>query len=258
MKTAFKSASDMENRPPVYPDAGTILVKKYRHGQGAAAAAAAAAAARRDRVALPSAIAFAAVVGAVILLFVFVPRARADSLWTAGTQPARSMFADRKAAAKGDILTILVAESAVAQSSQKKNSSRDSSLQDAISRFIYPAFGAHKGELPGMAAAGKASYSGGGDVSNSQSLSARAAVNVTDVLPNGNLVIEGVRIVTFSGETQYVVLRGVVRPDDIGRDNSIISTNIADARVEFYAEGALTDAQKRGWLAKAYEKLRPL
>ncbi len=194
----------------------------------------------------------------VIFVIVGATRARADSLWTSSPQPARSMFADRKAAAKGDILTILVAESAVAQSSQKKNSSRDSSLQDAISRFVYPGLGTHKGELPGFGASGKSTFSGGGDVSNSQSLSARAAVHVTDVLPNGNLVIEGVRVVTFSGETQYVVLRGVVRADDIARDNSVISTNIADARVEFYAEGALTDAQKRGWLAKVYEKLRPI
>jgi len=184
--------------------------------------------------------------------------ARADSLWPSTNAGARSMFADRKAATKGDILTIIVAESAVAQSSQKKNSSRESTLQDAISRFVYPGLGTHNGALPGMGGAGKSGYSGGGDVSNSQSLSARAAVHVTDVLPNGNLVIEGVRVVTFSGETQYVVLRGIVRPDDIARDNSVISTNIADARVEFHAEGALTDAQKRGWLAKVYEKLRPL
>ena len=189
-----------------------------------------------------------------LLAFGLVP-ARADSLWTTG--PAKSMFADRKAAAKGDILTILVAESAVAQSSQSKSSNRESSLQDAISRFIYSGTGAHKGELPGMGSSGKSSFSGGGDVSNSQSLSARAAVTVSDVLPNGNLVIEGVRVVTFSGETQYVVLRGIVRPDDIARDNSVVSTNIADARVEFHAEGTLTDAQKRGWLSKAYEKLRP-
>ena len=70
-------------------------------------------------------------------------------------------------------------------------------------------------------------------------------------------MIEGVRIVTFSGETQYVVLHGLVRPDDIASDNTIQSSNIADARVEFVAEGALTDAQKRGWLSKLYEKLRP-
>lgn len=197
--------------------------------------------------------------GLVLVVVGLTSAARAESLWTVnGGQAPRSMFADRKAAAKGDILTISVAESAIAQSSQNKTSKRESSLQDAISRFIYSGLAAHKGELPGVTAGGKASYSGGGDISNSQSLIARAAVLVTDVLPNGNLVIEGVRVVTFSGETQYVVLHGLVRPDDIGRDNVVTSTNIADARVEFYAEGALTDAQKRGWLAKVYEKLRPI
>lgn len=194
----------------------------------------------------------------VLFLAALSPALHADSLWTGSGAGAQSMFADRKAAAKGDILTIVIAESAVASSSQNKKSTRDSSMQDAISRFIYSGLGVHKGELPGMAASGTATYSGGGDVSNSQSLSARAAVQVTDVLPNGNLVIEGVRVVTFSGETQYVVLHGVVRRDDIARDNSVVSTNIADARVEFYAEGALSDAQKRGWLAKIYERLRPL
>ena len=211
---------------------------------------------RRDRASLHAAWVFA-LFAAAVLFFAFASAARADSLWSNTGQTAKSMFADRKAAAKGDILTIVVAESAVAQSSQSKKSTRDSSLQDAISRFIYSGTGLHKGELPGVSATGKSTYSGGGDVSNSQSLSSRAAVLVTDVLPNGNLVIEGVRVVTFSGETQYVVLHGLVRQDDIARDNSVVSTNIADARVEFYAEGALTDAQKRGWLAKAYEKLRP-
>ncbi|MBM3852300.1 MAG: flagellar basal body L-ring protein FlgH [Verrucomicrobia bacterium] len=183
----------------------------------------------------------------------------ASSLWpsaSAGSQA--SMFADRKAARRGDILTIVVAESAVASSSQSTSSSRDSSMEDAVSRFLYSGFGKLRGQLPSSAMAGKAGYSGGGDISNSQTLSARAAVLVTDVLPNGNLVIEGVRMVRFSGETQYVVLHGLVRPDDIGRDNSVVSTNVADARVEFIAEGALSDAQKRGWLARVYEKLRPI
>ncbi|MES2695887.1 MAG: flagellar basal body L-ring protein FlgH [Verrucomicrobiota bacterium] len=214
--------------------------------------------ARRDRASLHAAWVFAAFVAAIVGLFVFSSRARAESLWPTSTQGTRSMFADRKASAKGDILTIIVAESAVAQSSQSKTSKRDSTVEDAITRFIYPGLGTHKGALPGIGATGKSSYSGGGDVANSQSISSRAAVLVTDVLPNGNLVIEGVRVVTFSGETQYVVLRGLVRPDDIARDNAVVSTNIADARVEFHAEGTLTEAQKRGWLAKVYEKLRPL
>ena len=184
--------------------------------------------------------------------------ARADSLWpVAGKGSQASIYADRKAAATGDILTIVIAESAVASSSQSKKSSRDSSLDDAIQRFIYSGLGLHSGELPGTSATGKSSYSGGGAVANSQTLNSRAAVLVTDVFPNGNLVIEGVRVVTFSGETQYVVLHGLVRPDDISPANTVVSTNIADARVEFVAEGALTEAEKRGWLTKLYDKLRP-
>jgi flagellar L-ring protein precursor FlgH len=53
------------------------------------------------------------------------------------------------------------------------------------------------------------------------------------------------------------VLHGLVRPDDIAANNTILSSNIADARIEFYNQGSLTDMQKRGWLSKLYEKLRP-
>jgi Flagellar basal body L-ring protein len=193
----------------------------------------------------------------------FVASASADaasgSIWPAGTGSERSMFADRKAHRSGDILTIIVSESAVAQSSQSKSSSRDSNLNDAIQQFLFANSRSltHHGKLPGISLGGSSTYTGGGDVSNSQSLSARAAVMVTDVLPNGNMVIQGVRIVTFSGETQYVVLHGLVRGDDVTKDNTVASSNIADARVEFYSEGQLTDAQKRGWFSKLYEKLRP-
>lgn len=250
MKTASKSASNVS-------DASAYKLSRTRRGSPAKGPRDTDFNGPRDHTAWHAAWIFGLFALGVMLLLLGATSARAGSLWPASGQP-KGMFADRKAAAKGDILTIIVAESAVAQSSQNKTSKRDSTLQDAITRFIYPGLGTHKGQLPGISAGGTASYSGGGDVSNSQSLSARAAVLVTDVLPNGNLVIEGVRVVTFSGETQYVVLRGLVRPDDIARDNSIVSTNIADARVEFHAEGQLTEAQKRGWLAKVYEKLRPL
>ena len=72
------------------------------------------------------------------------------------------------------------------------------------------------------------------------------------------MVIEGVRLVTFSGETQYVVLHGLVRPDDISSANSVSSSHIAEAKVEFINKGSLSDAEKKGWLSDIYEKLRPL
>jgi flagellar L-ring protein precursor FlgH len=190
------------------------------------------------------------------------PAARSDSLWPSYTNgPHASMFADHKAQAVGDILTIVVNETAVAQSTQTKTSNRDSSINDSVAQFVYPpalsGLGTHGGQLPSTQITGKAAYSGGGAINNSQSLTATAAVVVTDVLPNGNLVIEGRRIVTFSGETQYVALHGLVRPYDIGSDNTIASANIANARLEFSSSGQLTDAEKRGWFAKLYEVLRP-
>ena len=194
---------------------------------------------------------------AVVLLSLIASTACAGSLWPTNGVGERSMVADKKAAYAGDILTIVVSEAVAASNSQSKKSSRESSVSDAVSSFLYPQTGLHKGMLPKVGMSAAASNSGGGDVSNNQSLVSRAAVLVTDVLPNNNLVIEGVRVVTFSGETQYVVLHGLVRPSDITPDNTILSSNIADARVEFYSEGQLTDAQKRGWLSKLYEKLRP-
>jgi len=198
---------------------------------------------------------------ALFLLAVPVTGAASGSLWPTGSAGERSMYADRKAASNGDILTVVVAESADASNTQSSKTSRSSSVADAVTQFLYSAaasgLGTHKGELPSTQFKGAATNEGDGAIANSQSLNSRAAVLVTDVLPNGNLVIEGVRVVTFSGETQYVVLHGLVRPDDISSTNTVFSTNIADARVEFLANGNLTDAQKRGWLTKLYDKLRP-
>jgi flagellar L-ring protein precursor FlgH len=171
------------------------------------------------------------------------------------------MFADHKAQAPGDILTIVINESATAQSTQSKTSNRASTLNDAVGQFIFPpgvsGLGTHAGALPSVQMSGAASNTSAGAINNSNTLTSTAAVVVTDVLPNGNLVIEGRRVVTFSGETQYVALHGLVRPDDIAADDTIQSTNIANARLEFTSAGQLTDAQKRGWFTKLYELIRP-
>jgi flagellar L-ring protein precursor FlgH len=198
----------------------------------------------------------------VLSLAAALPIARADSLWPTNASGSHvGMVADHRAQGVGDILTIVVNESAVAQSTQSKTATRDSSINDTVSQFIYPpalsGLGTHAGALPSVQIAGKAAYDGGGAINNSNSLTATAAVVVTDVLPNGNLEIEGRRVVTFSGETQYVALHGLVRAYDINPDNTVLSQNIANARVEFSSSGQLTDAQKRGWFAKLYEVLRP-
>ncbi len=186
----------------------------------------------------------------------------ADSLWTSAGSREQGVATQLKAGQVGDILTIIVSESADQTASQSKSSNSASNMDASVSQFLFPTsvskFGTKGGQLPGIKFGGTSDFKGGGDVKNSQSITARAAVLVTDVLPNGNLVIAGARRITFSGETQNIVLHGVVRSADIGSDNTILSSNIADARVEFIAEGMMSDASKRGWLSKVYEKLRPL
>lgn len=194
-----------------------------------------------------------------IILFGTLLSVRADSLWTSPTSAEKSMYADHKASRKGDILTVVIAEQVAQSSSQSKKSGKSSTVDASVSSFLFPSsgLGKHKGELPVTGLSASNDFSGTGEVSNTQSLTGRAAVLVADVLPNGNLVIEGARVITFSGETQYVVLHGIVRADDVSSANTVTSTNIADVRVEFISEGELTDAQKRGWLTKLIDRLRP-
>ncbi len=185
----------------------------------------------------------------------------ADSLWTSAGAREQSLASDIKASRVGDILTIVVSENAAQTSSQSKSTNNASSVNASVSQFLFPAsaspLGTIRGQLPGTNFGNTSTFSGGGAVNNTQSVTASAAVLVTDVLPNGNLVIAGVRRLTFAGETQTVVLHGLVRPADIVSGNSVISSNVADARIEFLSDGNITEAEKRGWLTNLYDKLRP-
>ncbi len=182
----------------------------------------------------------------------------ADSIWPAANN--RSMLADRRASRTGDVVTIIVQESVASQTSQSSKADKSSAAENAITQFLFPlaasAAGTHNGAYPGTAFDGSNSFSSSGAINNKASLTSRAAVLVTDVLPNGNLVLEGVRHVAMGGERQYMVLRGIVRPEDISSANTVSSTSIANATLEVVNEGSLTDTQRKGWLTKLYEFLR--
>ena len=185
----------------------------------------------------------------------------AQSLWLAAGSRELSLTSDPKASRVGYIITIIIAESTSLSSSSNKTTNTSEAAQGAVTQFLFPpavsGFGTNGGQLPGFGWGGKSDYSGGGNVNNSQVVTGRAAMLIADVLPNGNLVLEGARRVSFSGETQHVVLRGIVRPADVSPVNTVLSTNIAEARLEFLSEGELSSAQKRGWLSKLYQTFRP-
>ena len=167
----------------------------------------------------------------------------------------------------GDLITIDVAERSSLAASQNSVRNRQLEVENAVTQFLYAnsGFGKHKGGLPGTQIATQQSSQGGGTIANTQELKGRVSVVVIDVLPNGVLVLEGARIVTFSGESYYAVLKGMVRQEDIGfgfkdglRYRNIVSSQyIADAQIEFVAKGSLNDAQKQSWYQKLVSVVNP-
>ena len=185
----------------------------------------------------------------------------AQSLWS--DQNSRSLFADKRAEKIGDILTVLVQETSSASKKNSTSTSKNNSQDASVSTFLYgagtgtAALLSRGGQMPALKYNNKNTFDGGGSIDNSQNLVASVAVKVIDVLPNGNLVIEGQRETSFSGEKQSAVLHGIVRTEDIMSNDSVYSYNIADAKVEIISKGTLTDSQNRGWFTYLWNKLTP-
>ena len=201
----------------------------------------------------------------------------AGSLWRDGITDERGMFADKRAKRVGDIVTIVVQETATVSNSVRLKTDKDakSSVIGAAGSVLNQFLGNISNHAltkdiqknlptgvtlpspPAQVVDGSNSYNGGGDIKNSQTISTRCAVQVIDTLPNGNLVLEGVRQVSFSKERQFASFRGIVRAYDIGPDNTVLSSNVADARIEIVSEGTLTESQKKGWLLRLNDKINP-
>lgn len=187
------------------------------------------------------------------------PQALADSLWR--DDAVRPMFADKRAGAVGDIVTIMVQENSTTSKDASTKSSKKTSSDVGISKFLYgpEASGllTKGGQYPALKYNASTDFDGSGQVGSSEKIVARIAVRVIDVLPNRHLVIEGSRQTSFSGESQDVILRGVVRPEDITSNNLVYSYNVADVTIKFVSRGAVTNGQKKGWFTRTWDKLNP-
>ena len=196
------------------------------------------------------------------LLFLSAPGLlSAKSLWLSPGSNESSLVADLKASNIGDLVTIVVRETTRTSNSQSTSTSKESSVQTSINQFLFPTsasnFGTHNGSLPNTDFGGASEHSGGGTITNAQTFTTQFTVRVIDRLPNQQLVIEGVRVILVSGERHFMVLTGVLRPADITSDNTILSSRIADARIEFISEGSLSEVQRKGWLQKLNDLLNP-
>ena len=177
----------------------------------------------------------------------------ADSLWVDSTGAAPSIYTDVKARTVGDVLTIVIVESSTGTTqANTKTASTDSigggpGVGSGVLKLL--------ANLPEFSADTKSSSSGTGNTSRSGSLSARVSVVVKNVLPNGTLAVEGTREVTINKEKQEIKLTGIIRPQDVAADNTVLSTSLADAKIEYTGNGPISRKQRGGLLTRIFDFL---
>lgn len=169
------------------------------------------------------------------------------SLWSGGKQ---SLLGDRRAARRGDIMTVVIEIDEEAQISNSTSRSRDGSESLAVpDLFGIPQRlnrslpeGASLNRAVGLNSTGRSS--GNGSVSRSEELTLRVAATVMQVLPNGVLEIQGSQEVRVNFELRELLVSGFVRPEDISRQNEITYDKIAAARISYGGRGQITDVQQ--------------
>jgi flagellar L-ring protein precursor FlgH len=180
-----------------------------------------------------------------------------NSLWRNGS---RAFFKDQRAHQVGDILTVIVNlndKAVIANETQRSRENKEDSGIDAL-------FGAKKYPLMNTAVGTRiftgdssASSDGKGSVNRSEALVTNVAGVVTQVLPNGNLVVEGKQEVRVNFEIRELIVAGIVRPEDIQSDNTIDSTKIAEARIAYGGRGQITDVQQPRYGQQVLDVLLP-
>ena len=193
---------------------------------------------------------YAVLAGCALLVAGAVVPAGADSLYVAGK--SRSMFADRKAGALGDVLTVLVTENTVAVQDGSSNAKRslDASASGGNGFFFNLLNVVPKASLGGSTKA-----EGSGRSARSSRITSTITVRISEVLPSGQFAIKGERVIRTNADTQTVRFTGIIRREDIQPDNTISSGNVADARIEISGKGPIDQSVKPGILSRIFKFL---
>lgn len=163
-----------------------------------------------------------------------------------------ALFQDNKARHVGDVLTVVLVEKTAAS----KTASTDTKKATKVNVGTPTVFGTPVTlggkDVLAASAASSNTFAGAGDSSQSNSLSGDISVTVAEVLPNGNLLVRGEKRLTLNQGEEFVQISGIVRPVDIHSDNTVQSTQLADARIGYSGRGAVHDANRMGWLARFF------
>ncbi len=189
-----------------------------------------------------------------------VKSGRADSIWDRRDQRAGYLFVDNRARRVGDLLTVVVREVTGASTTEERKLDKTNSNSG---KFNFAGKTATTGAAKSAAAelssdqSSERKFSGSAGYENDRKFLDQMTVTVIDVLPNGNLVIEGYRKRVVSNETRMLRISGVVRVNDVDLKNSIESKSIANFSVEYVGRGVETRFTNQGWLGRVGNKVWP-
>jgi flagellar L-ring protein precursor FlgH len=175
-----------------------------------------------------------------------------------GNSPYLYLYRDHKARFVGDIITIRIVENASATNSATTATQKEGD----VSLSAPSLFGLERGDSglnlsSILQGAGGISFNGTGSTSRTGQLQAAISARVVEVMPNGDLRLEGTKEVAINGERQLLTIRGLARVKDVSTANQVLSTSIADMTVLFNGKGVVADANRPGWLYKLFRYITP-
>ena len=180
---------------------------------------------------------------------------------------ADTLFEDSRARRVGDIVVVKLVEYTKAQNKAETSSNKKSSNDYQVTNMFNRG---HAGFIPFMPIGPQPSVgipildtdsasgiNSTGKTKRENYVTTSLATRVLRVLPGGLMEIEGAREIRVNEETEYMVVRGMIRSKDVSADNSVLSTQIADASIEYYGKGVLADKQKPGWFSRLMDNVWP-
>lgn len=183
------------------------------------------------------------------------------TIWP-GETAMNSLFIDRRARRINDIVTIVVSESAEGGNNATTDTGRETSTAAGVTSLLGIEQSILKRNLnmgSSIEVGGTSSNSmkGAGKTTRDGNLTATISAKVVSILDNGNFAIEGRRQVTINAEDQYLIITGIIRPDDITSSNTILSQYIADAKIIYTGKGVVDDKMRPGWLTRIADWVWP-
>lgn len=165
---------------------------------------------------------------------------------------ANNLYSDIKAHRIGDIITVYLEESMSASKQAGTSLDKSNSFSANVDSITLPNGNAIPGFGFGGGLSQDSSFSGDADADQSNSLQGSITVNVTRVLSNGNLEIRGEKWLMLNNGEEFVRIKGVIRSEDVSSDNSVSSTHVANARIQYGGTGAFANTQQQGWLTSFF------